>query len=1230
MKVRHNIKFLLALGSLAVALAYAGISNAAQTYSPFAPVSTEKKATAAEAKASAQAAGYASVLSLEETVPTEETHSFSGSETQMEELDKLEPIVNHLKLAVDAHNVMNRLGGYRNIQKQYNQMVQLHDKSVEILGKSEQCTLDYLGRYFNNPVRVWSGTDLRKMPANHDLRQGLSKWAIEMFELAKSAQVSPIDAGDLANVDGATAESFAQISAASGKETMTEEDTLIDTNVGNPDTAEIKDINDTHAAADKQIKEMDEKQGGNYFKEPSKQDQLEQEARKTDLLTNDIGAEVALWMADYLASASVQSGRGGTSSPAWVGSGDLGGVKQRFPVWNDQRTFYAQYLDRKYKNIKQFIKDYEIPSDIRQRIADAVMDSQRSFVTQADADIVEAAVRAINIATADRDAEVAARRSQHASDTAAVNNKESSEIKSLSDGKNTIVNSAKGKINSANAKRDEYGTLISDLVGDKQRLEAEINSLNQEVAQMDSLLSGADLTDEQKEDYNKSKSEAQKQVAEAKSQIAAQEQTKSNYEKLLQEQTEIINAAEQQINDVENQYTLDVNNVQAAAQSERTELDTALAKEIDKLNKELAAKIERIKIAEAAAKATLGSKSVLTAEKIIAMTNLVVATAKDDAYTNIDKAHEAMSSLGDDLYRGNKQPTVTGFHQALYDSLVGKEGNFGGLHLDAVAAKVHDVTNFLTDIVTDIDAQMSEMYINDYRSKVENSKKLLNIPIFDKVLSEIKPETDTQYFVGATAKLEDFRAPKTMPDFNLPPLREYVRLDYIDLQSIAKDAPKMYVGKYRVFEESILGQILKNKIWEKTDSIPVSVVDKEKFLSYGGRIPEIWKLMLQDKAFVDSDFYLTQDMAPDDYTVPANVLKLGSEMSPLYRGGIYPCILRDIGGSNTCNGNGVEGGVGIVDVAQVSKNDSEYVMALGFVTGARRNELADADLPVCQEIKADCHKTFGKLNGKLSMVTKPYLTLLDKDDEGSNVSDGFLSSGSYSELGSIFGVYSGKMVSDGKMVNNILAFNPEMQSVVNYGIRMEERSKQEDAPALTTAEQKNDDIYVRAQYNVNQVGDFLAHVEVEQGYRESLEELQESMTKMKDELYDTLRTFGFEPSPEFDISKEADYDLAWSKLKAIKQSNMGTAKDSIDSIEPGDSDLLFQSKNNYSRIYNGLATDREAVTTMTMDVDNLTEFAEDVKTGTVNNQVSDKYEENADESFEDQMKAFKPAYCAVY
>lgn len=1207
MRVQGNIKSILGGTALVSILACSDMVLAAEAYSPFAPA-----AKTAEVKSTTSSqGGYKSVISLEGAIPSEDKSPFAGSETQMEELDKLEPIVEHLRLAVDAHNALNSLGSYRNIQKQYNQMVQLHDKSVEVLKASEQCTIDYLGRYFNNPVKVWSGVNMKDDPTNHDLRTGLSRWAMEMFEMAKSSQVSPVSAGDLANVDEASADSFAKINAAASKEEMTEEDTAIKTDVSRPETSEVKDIKAAHQAAEKQAVAMHEKYDGNYLKEPSKEEELEKETRKIDLMANDVGSVVSVWLADYLAGKPAATG--GSEGPAWTAS-DLGGIKKRFPVWNDQKTFYAQYLNRKYANIREYIENYDIPSDLRKRVSDAVFNRQKQFMTQAEADITQAAYRAVNTAQADRDTKVNAARQKYNSDVSAVNSRESSDISSLTSTKNGKIQNLDDQIKSAQNLRDEYAGELSDINGDKQNLQSEIESLRQEIIRMETLLAGAGLTEEQKEEYAQIKADSAAQIGQLETRIKELDTQRSALETSISEQTDTINRYNQEKSDIENDYTIRVNDIKSAAQTEISALTEALEKEIKKFDDEFAAKKVKIAAAEQAAKVALGSKSTVTAEQIIKEADIVFATAKDDAYRNIDKTVAAMKALGDDLYRGEAQNTVSSYHQALIDSLNGKKSAVATIELEPVGAKVHDITNFLTDIVTGIDDEMATLNVSDYRSKVENTSVLLTVPVLDDMLKNVDTSTDTQYFVGGTPKPEDFRAPKTMPDFNLPPLREYVRLDYVDLQSIAKDAEKMIIYEEREFSIPIFNNIMREKRWVPAEGINlVSVIDKDKFLSYGGRIPEIWKLMLKDKAFVDSEFYLTKDMAPEGMDIAENPLQLGAEISPLYRGGIYPCVIRD----NNC------GDVIVVDVAEKSKNSTEYTMRFNIVDGDRKTQILETNPPVCQEIAARCRRVPGK---------KPQVKLASlKDDNGLSPKGTVIGSGEYSELGSILGIYRGKIGK--KDVKNVLAYTPEMQSVVNYGLRMEKRNdpNSDKKPAeFTPEEQQNDDVYVRAQYNINQIGDFLGHAETEQDYKDSLDEIEESLVKMKEDLYETLRSFGFEPSPDFDISKEADYELAVNKLKAIKKNNMAQAKDSIISIEPGDSDLLFQSKNSYNRIYDGLAADKEAVTVMDMDVDDPTEFAEDVKTGQANKNADNEYEKEADKSFEEQMKSFKPVYCAAY
>lgn len=1227
MKQHKQNGWLKMMISLLVASAMIHTAEAQDSYSPFYTGATTN--TAQSNVSSSSNMKVNSVLSLEAAQTTAEKDPFSGSEEQIAQLEKLEPINNNLQAAVDAHNLINRLRNYKNIQKQYNNAVKLHDRSVELLQDSEQCTLDYMGRYFKNPVKVWSGKDMRDAPQNHDLRQGLSAWAIALFETAKSAEVAPIDISDVVNVNVETSD------------TVDEDGNVLDVS-SNIDSStstvgiEIKTSEDEtnlekiHEESATQVNELDSQTQGNYFQEPSRQEQLEAEDRKTDLLPRDIGTEVALWMADYLAGYNTSTG------PSW-NSSNLGGVKKRFPVWTDQKTFFGQYLLRKYKNIKDYVKNYNVPTDVRERIANKVFERQQQYMNVAEQQITKAAVDARVIARGTYDQNTAEAQKKYENKTDGIEEVREAAVKDLNKQKEEKVATFDQKIASANQKRDEYMTQISTINNENSNMAQEVKKLEQEISSYDALLADAEMTEEQKAEYNEAKSTAQSEIDTIKAQINSRNAEKDNLQKLYEEQTEIVGKTQQEKNAYESDIQAKIGQENDKAAQEKQQALNEHNQEIKSITEEYEDKLAKIDAAEIAAKAAIGSKSMITAKQIVGQSDLVIEDAKQVAYDNIDKTLAALQALGDDLYRGQMQDTITTYHQALMESLKGKESTIGGMKLEAADAKVHDLSNYNVDIVISsyMDEQMRELYVNNYRNTIKNTSILLNIPIFDKMLEGVYTGTDSQYFVGAQSKKEDFAAPKALPDYNLPPLREYVRLDYIDLQNIGKDTSQMEVGYYKTV---VAANGSSSRVWVKSENMPISIIDKEKFLSYGGQIPEIWKLMLKDKAFVDSEFYLTADMDPNpEETTPKeyNPLQLGGEMSTLYRGGIYPCIIKNISSSQgTCNASGIiDNGTGVVDVAVIDKgstNANEYFMGLSFVTGERRTELLKQDLPVCQEVSAKCKISLGRTENGIGTVSSPYLTLLNKEDESGNVSTSFVAEGEASELGSIINVYSGKMLSDGSYVQQALGYSPYMQSVVNYGSRMEERAQQEDGEELNAAEQQNDDIYVRAQYNNNQVGDFLEHVEMEQSYQQALDDLEEQVKEAKDELYTSLKEYGFEPSADFDISKEEDYDLAVKQLKTAKNSYMSTAKSAIDSIETGDSDVLSDSKASYQRVYQGLLLDSEAVVSMTMDVENISDFSEQIKTGTTNTAVDDTYEENGNEDFEETLQAMKPAYCATY
>ncbi len=1145
-----------------------------------------------------------SVLSYAPAAKTDQKSPFFGSEEAMSELDKLEPIEKDLKTAVDIHNLINRLRGYKNIQKQYNNTKRLYDKSLQLLKDSEQCTIDYLGRYFNNPIKVWSGTDMRENPQNHDLRQGLSAWAIAMFETAKAAEVSPMDISDVVSIETQETEVVNEYGDVVEVETTINSSTsTVGVNVNNSseESGKVTDISSLNASGEQQAKALQEQTQGNYFKELGRQEELEAEARKSQLLNLDIGAEVAEWMADYLAYGE-NSAIDGTK-PGW-NYPDLGGVKKRFPVWNDQKAFYSQYLKRKYDNIKNYIKNYKIEGDIRDIVSNAIFERQKQYMNVAEEQITLAAVNAKNTARKLYDDKVSAAQKDYEAQYDQLYDAHSAVINKINAQKNNQIAKYNQDIEIINQHRNAYMTHISDINAQNNRLQSDLQELEQELAGYDNMLAGLNQTPEQQADYQNAKKALETEINQLKSQIEESKKERDELQKLYDAETVKWEEINQKIKDVETKAQVDIAEENDKFQTAVEGLQADLEEKIKQYNRELEYKNSNIDQAELAAKAAIQSKSLITAQKIVSEADLSMEDAKETAYENVDKVYNAIMALGDDLYRGKAQETVAAYHQALIDSLKGNPAQINGEELKSAAVKVHDISNFNIDIVVSsyMDALMRDMYLEDYRKQVSNTNVLLTVSVFDKMLSGVDTSADTQYFVGSQPKVEDFRAPKTMPDYNLPPLREYVRLDNVDLQNLGKDALQITVPDMENFDQ------MNPKFYK------VTAIDKEKFLSYGGKIPEVWKLMLQDKTFVDSDF---------DFNFNGkNILSLGDEMSPLYRGGIYPCKLVGIKNylGQSCDISGkVENGEAVVDVLVVDKdktNAGEYKLTLSLLSGDARTTAINQGLPTCQNITASC------------LGNKAQLKFLNgeslKNEIGAKIG-----SENYSELGSILNIYTGTL-STKEDVKNMLGYSIPMQSVVTYSKRMEERANQEDSEDLTPSEQINDDIYVGAQYNNNQVGDFLEHVEMEQTYKEALDDLQNEAEEMKTELIENLKNYGFEPSSDFDISKEQDYELAVNKLKSLKNQYITQAKTQIDDIKPGEYDVLKDYQNSYNRIYQGLSMDTEAVTTMTMDVDDLSEFSENLKTATVNNTVDETYENEGDEDFENTLKSMKPAYCAGY
>ncbi len=277
----------------------------------FAQISYPKKTSASLADIESKIAGVDDESSMQLviqkvkfTTPKEpdNAHPLMSATEKLNDLAEISSTQDSINEAISVHNMINGLGTYKEMAEQYADMKKDYEEVLDKLYKSEQCSIRYLSNYFSNPVGVWSGADLGKENYRHEMRKGISGWALEAFETAKAAEVSVITTDDIPQ-------------SSLDKETL---DDLAD----DPDFSK----------AQKQAENTNTSLGA------SKQEKAQEENRKSALMAWQIGAEAAKLL--------------GNDASKW---GSLSGSKM---VWTDTKRFYNQYLKLKYENVKKYLKSY--------------------------------------------------------------------------------------------------------------------------------------------------------------------------------------------------------------------------------------------------------------------------------------------------------------------------------------------------------------------------------------------------------------------------------------------------------------------------------------------------------------------------------------------------------------------------------------------------------------------------------------------------------------------------------------------------------------------------------------------------------------------------------------------------------------------------------------------------------------------------------------------------------
>ncbi len=1041
---------------------------------------------------------------------------FDGNEEKMNELNKLDPLYEMATEALELHNLLQALPSYRENAKKYTRFKQLHDKSVEMLKKSDQCVLQYLDRYYTNPETVWTGGPISdENVANYDLRSGISGWAVKAFEVAKAETTSPVDSDDgivteIDVVDGSDMSKRSENEAAYKEKTQ---------NISNP-------------AENKKVEAIN---------------------RETELIGWKIGAEAAKKLAEDQYS----------SNPQW------GIPRKRFPIWNDQKNFYNQYLNGKYGNIKEYLASLQFNQaalTIAQELNDILIDDPEVKAYNA-----RELGRLSNVVGDDDEneypgnAEYDSLMAQKEAETASIYAKRDSALSPLQSQKSQL----EADIEKASENLSSFNERINQLKKEKLSAQSSIEDLEVQLEQANDVAAYGLENGGEDEGDTVAQAYAKESIKENQAKEAAADPEIERYQKLAKEQEEKLNLLKSQLEQLEKQISA---------------IEEAYVRQIQEVE-------EKYKAAFAAARQTIkNSKAVQAAKTLLSLYSEKVerAIAADDLIGTASV--RSLISRADGLISDAKSYAVQAVETALAD--IYKLGD--ELYLPRSSAMVVKRHAELMKELQEISAKQLAAASSSF-SRFSSNATIANTltTLFQKVMTQKAcaggrcERADDEYFIGLYGKDKDFSAPKAAPDGNIAPVREIVRFDTVSYDNVPKAAD--------------------------------GTVSRQGFLNYGEEIPAIWQTILQEDVFVERDVDL------------AAILEAGYGREGFFmRGGRYPCRLgRRIIDVDPYDGqymvvSRIADADGIISGSSGGNNNSEsnvatreFLKKIGVyikekVQGSENTEvLADErNLPQCQEIE---------IIGHSGLASKFYYTVRDieADTEGPAAIHPRESIGNPSELGTLLKVRDG----------GSLAFANKPQEVF---ARLKEINEEQNNSSSEYKTNLQDEIFGNAPYNINQIGDFLDYVEVEMAYRQSLEELKANLDEANELLKEQLIKAGFTPTADFDIAADDDYELAVSNLDKKKNELVEEAFSGISGVNAADNEVVEERLNKIKRIFTALRKDKDELLPLNENSPSDSELDEQIKTEEVNKSVIGEYDKKVEEEFQKQLNNFKLPFCAAY
>ena len=666
-----------------------------------------------------------------------------GTDEVFEDMALYDELYGKLSNAQKIHNFKVVMPFYREVFVNVRQIRILYEEALKRLNASKQCAINHLTTYYGG------GID-----------EAFLSWVRSSYQATKAQTAVEV-----------TEDEFSP--------------RQVDDFAGTGDLSQISELEKTLRV------EQDSETGDSALRHPSLEEPHEKNVRGQEVLSWLIGEQA---VEDI--SADMKASGVGTDKKPEAMNVKWGVPVKPYPLWEDEKYFYKEYVLQKYNNMKIFIQNL----NMRGAVAEIVQTMLDSLDAGEEIDDVSAV------------------------DVKKYGNKALSQLSGslgAPDKENADLEEIKKQIDESYKKMEEtkshYKELLESLERKKQGLYQEYDNYNVELTSL-------------KEDYNnfmdeKNKADVNAQTQDIVLDINQERMDKSKYatdvlanmateDKKVAEETSVQKQKEaeallekmeilrEKIDDVRARID-DIKNLIEATKDEFGGAMYGLSKENEALWEqawELAA-TPKDDVTLSSALDTLSDKSgdlyAIFSDMVSTADNLM-ADAVADAIKRIDEALQQYDELGKDFYKPEEADKVL---------------------------KIH------TDLMRDLQMQPLKSTLGSFEDVVDSSQILsMAQNVFQKTLMTATCQggscyaPDTEFFVGLPAKARDFTAPKKIEYTYTPPMREIVHFDTIDYDTVVK---------------TVLDELARDALLEYDES---------------AYLPEIWHRILGPKGFIENNF----------------------------------------------------------------------------------------------------------------------------------------------------------------------------------------------------------------------------------------------------------------------------------------------------------------------------------------------------------------------------------------